>query len=99
MKAKTKNPEPLIDDKNYIDYVSEEITNFLIETNLELYNAEKNEKYEFCSEVKEILMVFINDTSRVLSKETNVSMQKLYSHFHNQNDYIHQMIREQYKDK
>jgi hypothetical protein len=97
---KPKQPkQPIIDDKGYIDYVSEEVTDFLITTNLELYQAEQDENYEYCADVKELLTTFINDTSRILSLETNVSMQKLYAHFHSQNDYIHQMIREEYQNK
>ena len=76
--------------------IAEEITEYLIDKNLELIQHIKNEDFEYCVVIREALMTFISETSVILNKATNIRRQTLYIHFHQQNDYLREMISKEY---
>lgn len=93
MAKKKEKPEEVSLD---IDMVSEEITDYLIAKQLELLGYEQKEQYEKCAVLLEEISVFINETSNILNQATSVRRQKLFQHFHQQSEYIHQMIRKEF---
>jgi len=79
--------------------VSEDITEFLIQKNIELVEYIKLEKYEDCQIIKECLNTFINDTCTILNKAINIKRDKLFIHFHQQSDFLREMISKEYLNK
>ena len=90
-----KKEKDIINDDDYINYVSEEITNFLIESNVELVNYIKTDDFESAVIMRDAITLFILDTSKILHEATSIRLQKLLNHFNAQNDYLRDaMIKE-----
>jgi hypothetical protein len=99
MKKKINQNEILIPEEDVeavFNRVSEDITEFLIQKNLELVEYIRLERYEDCAIIKECLNNFINDTSTILNKATNIRRQSLYTHFHSQSDYLRETISKEF---
>ena len=102
MKKKIKINDLLIpeeDIEQVFNRVSEDITEFLIEKNIELVEYIKLERYEDCQIIKECLNSFINETSTILNKATNLKRDSLFIHFHEQSNYIREMVSKEFLNK
>lgn len=99
MKKKTNQNEILIPEDEVeavFNRVSEDITEFLIQKNLELIEYIRLERFEDCCLIRECLNNFISDTSTILNKATNLKRDKLFIHFHQQSDYLREMISKEF---
>jgi hypothetical protein len=96
MKPKKEIPQIKEEVEDVFNYIAEEITEFLINKNLELIKMIKKEDFESCVVIREALAVFISETSVILNKATNIRRQTLYMHFSQQNDYLREMISKEY---
>jgi len=95
MKNKKQKEQPEYVELD-IDFISGEITDYLIEKNLLILGHERKEEYEKCGVLHEQLMIFISETCATLNQATSIKYQKLYLHFHQQNSYLHEMIRKKF---
>ena len=71
-----------------LDKILEEIINYLIGKNLDIIEYEKKQEYKNCSLLKESIMVYINDMSRILNEGTSTKKNEIYQNLHQQNDLI-----------
>ena len=78
-----------------MDFISEEITEYLMNKNIELIGAILDEKFEKAAKLRDELSLFIMETSTILNQATNIKRNKIYLHFNIQNDFLREELMKQ----
>lgn len=77
------------------ELIAEDVAQFLIEANLDLYNAEKEEAYEACSAIQTTIDIFLlNEALFISSYKTGYTTNQIIKILRDNNDYIAKNIRE-----
>ena len=89
-----KKIESIINNEEYLDFLTSEITDTLIASNIELIKLINSEEYLAAAAVRDTITCFILDISKILHKDLGIRMQTLYQHFHTQNDIVRNSLEE-----
>lgn len=87
----------MISDEEYIDTLTLEVTDTMIEQNFELIKLIKLEKFEECALKRDRVLKYLLDVARVVSKETGSKTQTINKHFKNINKHVyHELLNKFY---
>ena len=80
------------------EVILEEITEYLIEENIILGLKIYNEKFEDAAKRRDLIQLFIKDTTQVIVAETKMRYQRIFLRLNQINDTTREMIIEHLKE-
>lgn len=94
-----KTKEPIITDEKFLDIITDEITNTIIDCNLNLVYLLNLEQYEEAAEIRDMITLFLLDAATIISSQSKIRKQTAYMHFNKQNDYVRTRIMSKHLKK